>query len=62
MDVDEHGTEAAAATAVSVMFMSLPIPIKPAVKLTINRSFMAMIILRQEESIVPLFTAVVDQL
>lgn len=60
--MDEYGTEAATATAVTVMFLSLPIPITPTIRLRIDRSFVAMIIMRQEESIVPLFTSVVNRL
>lgn len=62
MEVDEYGTEAAAATIIKVMYMSMPIPLVTKVDMTLSRSFLAMIILRDGPTVVPLFTSVVNKL
>ena len=63
MSVDEKGTVAAAATVVTMVRALSSFGGEPR-KLTIDRSFVAFIILRQEnrKSILPLFTAVINKI
>ena len=56
MDVDEKGTVAAAAS-----YVGQPCSSRPR-RISIDRSFVAIIILRRKGRIVPLFSAVVNRL
>ncbi|OQR77117.1 serpin B10-like [Tropilaelaps mercedesae] len=60
MQVDENGATAAAASIVTVG-RSAGIKPVPTEEVFVNRSFVALIVLRQFGSIVPLFTSVVNQ-
>lgn len=60
MNVDKKGTEAAAATVLSMTPLALNT--QPSTKIAVDRSFVAMIIVRQSgNSFVPLFTSVINK-
>jgi len=64
MDVTEAGTEAAAATVITMTRLSASFPREPPITLNIDRSFYAILILRNNatdrSNILPLFNAVVN--
>lgn len=63
MSIDETGTEAAAATVGTFVTLSGKLLNPPIIPFFVDRSFVAVIILRHSDgSIVPLFTSVVNRI